>query len=97
MKLKLQNVIRKDSLSSFGFGTDAMKKQAVCPNCHSLQNSENTTCSVCKTKLTKSTLYDLYKSKHKTCAECGTVISKGMHFCPHCGRVLNPKTVACSV
>lgn len=97
MKLKLQNVIRKDSLSSFGFGTDAMKKLSVCPNCHSLQNSENTTCSVCRAKLTKSTLYDLYKSKHKTCPECGTVISKGMHFCPHCGRVLNPKTVACSV
>ena len=82
MKLKLQNVIRKDSLSSFGFGTDAMKKQAVCPNCHSLQNSENTTCSVCKTKLTKSTLYDLYKSKHKL------VMSVELWFQKECTFVL---------
>ena len=96
MKIKLQNVIRKDSLSRFGFGSDAMKKLSVCPNCHSLQNSENTTCSICRAKLTKSTLYDIYKSKHNACPECGTVISKGMQFCPHCGHILNSKTAVCS-
>jgi len=93
MKVRLQNVIRKDSLSRFGFGSEAMKKLAVCPNCHSLENSENTACSVCKSELAKSTLYDLYKSKHKICRECGTVIAKGMHFCPHCGELLNPEPV----
>lgn len=97
MKTKLQNVIRKDSLENFGFGIDAMKRLAVCPNCHSLENSENATCSVCKIKLTKSTLYDLYQSKHKTCPACKTVVTNGMQFCPHCGEVLHPKAVVCSV
>ena len=97
MKTKLQNVIRKDSLSLFGFGSEAMKKLSVCPNCHSLENSEHTTCSICKAKLTKSTLYDIYKSKHRACPACGTVTSKGMQFCPHCGQILNPKATACTV
>lgn len=97
MKIKLQNVIRKDSLSRFGFGSEAMKKLVVCPNCHSLENSENSICSVCKTKLTKSTLYDIYKSKHKVCSQCGTVIANGMQFCPHCGQILNQKSAVASV
>ena len=84
-KEKLQNVIRNDCLSNYGFGTDAMKKLSVCPSCRSLQNSENTACLICKTRLTKTTLYDLYRSKHEVCKECETVISKRMHFCPHCG------------
>ena len=97
MKTKLQNVIRKNSLSSFGFGIDAMKKLAVCPNCHSLENSENSMCSVCKTKMTKLTLYDLYKSQHKTCVHCGTVITDRMQFCPHCGHILNVSKATCFI
>ena len=97
MKMKLQNAIRKNSLSSFGFGIDAMKKLAVCPNCHALESSENTICSVCKGKLSKLTLFDVYKSKHKTCPACGTVIAKGMQFCPHCGQIVNSKATVCSV
>ena len=89
MKTKMQNVLRKESLESFGFGVDVMKRLAVCPNCHSLERSGNTACSVCKTKLTKLTLYDLYKSKHKACAACETVVANGMQFCPHCGQILN--------
>ena len=97
MKIKMQNAIRKDSLSSFGFGIDAMKKLAVCPNCHSLESSDNTTCSVCKSKLSKLTLFDIYKSKHKACPVCKTVVANGMQFCPHCGKVLDQKTAVCSV
>ena len=97
MKTKLQNVVRKDSLSRFGFGTDAMKKLSVCPNCHSLENSDNSSCSICGTKLAKTTLYDLYKSKHGACPECGALIGKGMQFCPQCGKILKIKTSVCSV
>lgn len=97
MKTKLQNVIRQDSLSQFGFGLEAMKKLAVCPSCHSLENSDNTVCSICNSALTKSTLYDLYKSNHTICSKCETVISKGMRFCPRCGQALNSKTATHSV
>ena len=96
MKIKIQNVIRKDSLSSFGFGIDAMKRLAVCPICHSLESSDNTICSICKSKLSKLTLFDLYKSKHKACPACKTVVTNKMHFCPHCGQVLNPEAAICS-
>ena len=97
MKIKMQNVIRKNSLSSFGFGIDAMKKLVVCPNCHSLESSEKTVCSVCKAKLSKLTLYDLYKSKHNACPACKTVVANGMQFCPHCGYILDTKATTISV
>ena len=95
--MKLQNLIRKDSLLSCGFGTDAMKRLSVCPNCHSLESSDSTVCSICKTRLAKSTLYDIYKSRHRACSGCGTIITAGMQFCPHCGQLLNPQATLNSV
>ena len=97
MKTKMQNLIRNNSLLSHGFGVDAMKKSMVCPNCHSLESSEHTICSICNEKLSRMTLYDLYKSKHKGCSHCGAVLSAEMHFCPRCGRIVELPEAACSI
>lgn len=80
-----QNAIRKKSLLHFGFGIDSMKNSVVCPECNSLETCNKTLCSKCNCVLPKSSLYDLYKSYHKSCEKCGTVLSDYMRYCPHCG------------
>jgi len=93
--MKKMKTIRKASLNLFGFGVDSMRRFTVCSSCHALERSHKMFCSKCKTRLPKTSLYDLYKSCHKTCPKCGSVLSENMNHCPKCGiRVKQAKMLA---
>ena len=83
--MKKMKAIRKESLYHFGFGVESMMRFTVCKNCHSLEASHKLYCSKCRTRLPRTSLYDLCKSCHKGCPKCGTVLSEKMNHCPHCG------------
>ncbi len=83
--MKKQNVVRRDSLFYFGFGVDSMRNSVVCPDCNSLETSTKMFCRKCNARLPKTNLYDLYKSYHVCCRECGNVLSSAMEYCTHCG------------
>ncbi len=89
--MKLQNKVRRDSLSHYGFGIDEMKRFKVCPSCNSLETSNYSKCTNCKSPLLNETLFDLYKSLHNQCPRCGTVVSEHMRYCPHCGTKVELK------
>ncbi len=95
--MKKQNVLRRKSLFDFGFGTDIMKHSVVCGECKSLEPSGRMYCSNCNAKLPKSNLYDLYKSYHRSCEKCGTVLSDSMHFCPRCGIRVKASSELCAL
>ena len=84
----IADVQRRQDLLDFGFGTDVMKRTTVCPNCRSMENSGNSLCSKCGAALTGPTLYEYYRTQHKSCPDCGSVLSDFMDFCPKCGRSL---------
>ena len=76
---------RRNALSHFGFGVDAMKNTTVCTNCYSLENSNKMFCGKCGTRLTGASLYEYYRLHHRSCRKCGTTLSDAMDFCPRCG------------
>lgn len=83
--MKLQNKVRRDSLSHYGFGIEEMKRFKVCPTCNSLETSDHSKCKNCASILLNETLYDLYASLHKHCGKCDSVVSEHMRYCPLCG------------
>ena len=87
-KLKNHSETKKSILSHFGFGIGAMKKLVVCRKCNSLETNNKLFCDRCNERLPKSSLYDIYKSKHAVCPICGTVLSKQMDYCPQCGAIV---------
>ena len=89
--MKKQSEQRKITLSDYGFGTDVMKSLVVCKKCNSIDTKNNVYCKFCNEKLPSATLYELYRSQHKSCERCGTVLSQSMVYCPKCGTVITKK------
>lgn len=88
---------KRKRLTEFGFGTDVMRAVTVCTNCNSLESSRNVFCSKCNTLLPGVNLYDFYRAQHMICSECGTVLSKNMHYCPHCGVRVKEDVALCAL
>ena len=86
--MKRQNAIRKNALSAFGFGTDAMKRLSVCSECFSLCSVGKTVCAKCGSHMNGTNLFSVYKSLHHCCEKCDAVLSVSMRYCPKCGTVI---------
>ena len=85
MKMRRYEPSRKGALEHFGFGTENMKKLKICPCCGNAQKVRNRLCDVCHTKLSGKTIFDIYKSKHRCCGNCGNVLPDDAEYCPLCG------------
>ncbi|MBQ3064777.1 MAG: zinc ribbon domain-containing protein [Clostridia bacterium] len=73
------------NLEQFGFGPNVMKKMKICPKCGQIAKKGSLFCRSCKAFLTRETLYDHYRRRHRYCTGCDTVIASDARYCPHCG------------
>ena len=80
--------LRKANMKRFGFGPEVMKQTKVCPVCGATADADEQECFHCGAELPCETLFDLYKSQHQYCAQCGTVVADHSVFCPECGMKL---------
>ncbi len=87
MKGRLKQ-IRKHSMAQYGFGTEAMRKIKICGKCGKPSDISQHVCNECGTKLPEETLYDTYKTRHRACPRCDTVVPHESDYCPRCGRKL---------
>ncbi len=73
-------------LGAYGMGPYAMKKIKVCSKCGQIVKRLSLMCPVCKTMLTRKTLFDEYKMMHFCCPSCDIPLTGDTQYCPHCGR-----------
>ena len=85
---------REKTREYFGFGTTRMKELKVCGICGASVSADKRLCTNCHAKLPHKTLYDIYKSNHRACTNCGIVLSENAVYCPQCGeKQLKPQKV----
>ncbi len=72
----------------FGFGPEVMKQTKVCRVCGCACEVDETYCFECGAFLPRETLFDLYKSYHPYCPDCGNIVPSRALFCPECGKRL---------
>ena len=48
-------------------------------------------CKECGAFLTRKSLYDKYKARHKVCRKCKTILTDAAEYCPQCGAKQNNK------
>ena len=87
--------LRFKNLEKFGFGPNVMQKNKVCPRCAKLVAARLSVCPDCNEKLSRETLFDRYKRKHKSCCYCDTVLGSGSLYCPTCGKPVIRKENDC--
>ena len=63
MTLKVQN----EKMRYFGFGYEIMKQVKVCKKCGAPASVHQLFCKECGAFLTRKSLYDKYKARHKVC------------------------------
>lgn len=79
--LKLKN----EKMRCFGFGYEIMKQVKVCEKCGAPASAHRLFCKECGTFLTRKSLYDKYKERHKVCRKCKTILPDAAEYCPQCG------------
>ncbi len=79
--LKLKN----EKMRCFGFGYEIMKQVKVCEKCGAPASAHRLFCKECGTFLTRKSLYDKYKERHKVCRKCKTILPDVAEYCPQCG------------
>lgn len=77
---------RREGMKLYGFGPDAMKQVQVCSRCGTMMSVKARSCSVCRAKLPRSSLFQIYKNRHRCCKNCDTVVQNGVIYCPVCGK-----------
>ena len=77
--------VRSVAMKQLGFGPEVMKQTKVCPVCGVTAGADEDECIRCGAELPQETLFELYKSRHKYCDKCGTVIANNAVYCPECG------------
>ena len=80
--LNLQN----EKMRCFGFGYEVMKQVKVCAKCGALSSTHQLFCKECGAFLTRKSLYDKYKARHKVCRKCKTILPDTAEYCPQCGK-----------
>lgn len=80
--------VRSEAMKQLGFGPEVMKQTKVCPICGSTAPADETECFRCGADLPQETLFDLYRSLHQFCPQCGTVVAGTSAYCPECGGQL---------
>lgn len=78
--------MREKTREYFGFGTKRMRELKVCGICGTAVSAGKRLCTRCNAELPHKTLYDIYKSNHRACANCGTILSENAEYCPQCGE-----------
>lgn len=78
--------IREKTREYFGFGTKRMKEIKVCAVCGAKAGAGKRFCTACHARLPHKTLYDIYMSNHRVCANCATVLPDNAEYCPQCGE-----------
>lgn len=77
--------IRQESMEYFGFGIPSMKKVRICKRCGKVASANQSYCNSCGSRLPEETVYEQYRSMHRSCPACGTVLTQGYSYCPQCG------------
>ena len=77
---------REKTREYFGFGTKRMMELKVCVVCGTAVSAGKRFCTNCNAKLPHKTIYDIYKSNHRTYANCKIVLSENAEYCPQCGE-----------
>ena len=80
--------VRSTAMKQLGFGPEVMKRTKVCSVCGVTADADGAACVHCGAPLPRETLFDLYKSRHLYCAQCGTVVASTSIYCPECGARL---------
>ncbi len=83
--MKDLEAIRQESLEQLGFGILSMKNARVCKSCGSIASASQSYCRVCGNKLPEETVYEQYRSMHRSCPTCDTVLTQSYGYCPQCG------------
>ncbi len=86
--LRRSELVRKEGMTHYGFGIDAMKSIKVCGHCGEMANVSQLYCKECGSPLSEENLYQLYLKRHRHCEKCKTVVTQSMKYCPECGRRL---------
>ena len=77
--------MQNEKMRYFGFGYEAMKRVKICEKCGASAGVHRFFCRKCGAYLTRKSLYDQYKARHKVCKKCKTVLSDTARYCPQCG------------
>lgn len=85
--------IRQESMEHFGFGIPSMKKARICNHCGKVASAKQAYCNSCGSKLPKETVYEQYRSMHRSCQNCGTVLTRSYGYCPQCGTKQSEQTM----
>ncbi len=88
MTLEKIEAVRLRNMEHFGFGPTVMDRIKICPACGHGEPSENDFCQECGNPLPATTLLDFYKTLHRVCPRCDTVMGDEMLYCPQCGTEL---------
>lgn len=84
-------VMRRANMKQHGFGTEVMKSIKICSTCGAVSPVKKSRCPECGTKLPKLSLFQVYRSRHRTCAKCGLVVPEHAVYCSDCGARLPEK------
>ena len=88
VRAKALRTVRSTAMKQLGFGPEVMKQTKVCPICGATADADELEYFRCGADLPRETLFDLYKSRHQYCAQCGTVVASTSAYCPECGARL---------
>lgn len=83
--MKDLEAIRQESLEQLGFGIPSMKKARICKSCGKVASVKQSYCNACGSKLPEETVYEQYRSMHRSCPTCDTVLIRSYGYCPQCG------------
>lgn len=81
----INTMIKEKTREYFGFGTKRMMELKVCDKCKTAVSAQKHFCTNCHAWLPHKTLYDIYKSNHRLCKNCQTILPNGAQYCPQCG------------
>ena len=73
--------------------TDGKFETKECPKCHSNMDTSQRFCGSCGFDTQDNSLNDQDTEELNriiTCSKCGSILSKGLKFCPECGKKYNP-------
>ncbi len=83
--------MQSESMFHYGFGYEAMKRVKICEKCGAPASVHRLFCKECGAFLTRKSLYDKYKARHKVCGKCKTILPDAAEYCTQCGTKQNNK------
>lgn len=88
MTKELEDMIHKEYMELYGFGSNTMKKIKTCPRCGYIANVSDRFCKECGKYLSKQSLFQSYLESRKHCKKCDSIVGEKANFCANCGANL---------